>query len=929
MRFYNKKQNMFFTLVLVFELFITSAFSASAGLFGVSLPSASSIMSDMEQRYHLDPAALQNQGEMMNVSGTKGYAPEVSLSFSPNDPKPGEKLSAKAFPLYFSNDEANLYYTWYLKRKGCDLKASLNDANRFCDADGNGKITVEDWKVEAARIIAQNGYDNSTADYAAPSKDDDGYKARFGGDNKTNVPNRCYANDTATGVNYEFVASLPASLSGCASGVPVCEVEQSEVVPAAGGFTSSGGNGTYSVSGFPTCTSSVLTCTVGIPNCVTSLQNLTAVASPSECSTISEHTANPYCSHLFPNSDVDQSGNGSFGSAEEKFWGTNPQDPSTADNGNKDEANVAGLGQSTFTWNYDSGDQVGVAVEGTSMFPTKFGDSSYMIMWAFPKKNCPVLDLADRGGEYTTNIKGYDVNIPAVEGFDLNKCFERNLVNPTEGGQATNLSVSVSATPESPINDPGGDKSGDTVIAHATVDNAAQAITNITFDWKVIIGKSIGAFNNGASTNTRKDMTSRLRELGLLGNTKGNALDTIKLKLDIPASELALYLDATGAGYLKFQSTATENFSGGVARKGKSDVIVKFVSSGDTITAYSVVAKTVGDTTKVSLNIFAPDNGKICFTDPLERTVCRVIKNEIIGLKVDGTGLSNFNWMINGSSLLCTARVSSDCAAGGGSSTVDKESQGNINYFPVSGNVGDTYTVTMTANNVTTGKVVNMTRVFNVVEPKVILESVDKTLAWRKFLGQYKDISGSSSCQGSNGYCDDLSESIYQTYSGSNLSFKATFIPGFLGNPTTTKKQWSNDGDAVTESVPGVISFTANKQAGGMYTINLLAQSVQPDNIRKALLDIWGISPFESPEINFASSIQVEIQEPLLTEGPLSGPRKYYAAIASYIPASILFTFRIFLSVVLTLFALHFLYSLLEERRVESFVQSFSRSRDK
>jgi len=1013
MHFYYKKQKSFFAFFIICEFFVTSVVPASAGLFGVpSIPSPSSIMSDMEQRYHLDPAALQNQGETMNVLGNKGLSPEVSLSFSPSDPKEGEKITAKAFPIYFSNTEVSMYYTWFLKRKGCDLGSTNND-NKSCDVDGKDGITVEDWKLTATKILVQNGYDPSVnLSSSDPSPlDDDGYFARFGGDNKDNVPDYCYVTDVATGKNYELQKNVSSSsFGGCAStekavcltGIGSVNETALDITTTSGGGASTGGDagaggtstsgssscvtdgfgittctsgtgtgtsgsggtggsgtggsgaasgvgpvvsfsdtGKCAFSGFPSCSSSVASCATGTLQCVNKLARADScgTAYPLSggvwaCSASTAPNPNKSCSnprrHLFPNGSL--SGDGAFGVGEETFWGTNPKDPSTSDNGNKDEANVVGLGQSSLTWTYQIGDKVGVSVEGTSMFFTKHDDSSTMTMWAFSKKDCP-FSRADGTGSYLERIKGYMVEIPTVD-FDLNKCigyidnkgkvYESSLVDPTEGGQATNLSISVSATPKNPINDPGSDKSGDVVLAQATVDNAAQNQGNILFDWKVSIGRSIGSFTDG----TAKNITSDLRDLKLLGNTKGNALDTIKLKLDIPSANIASYLGAVSdTGYLKFQATATENFSGTAIRKGVSDVIIKFISTDQIVTAYGVNAALSSDTMKVNTA------GPICDVDPLERTVCRVIKNEIIGLKVDGTGLSNFNWTINGSPLLCTARVSSDCAAGGGSSTVDKESQGNINYFPVSGNVGDTYTVTVTANDIASGKIVTLTRSFNVVEPKVVIKSTSSD-AWQKFLGQYKDISGSinpatglPTCP--NGLCDDLSESIYQTYSGSNLAFKAAFIPGFLSNSVTTKKEWSIDTDVVQETSPGVISFTADKQVGGMYTISFLAQVTQPDNIRKALLDIWGISPFDSPEINFASSIQVEVQAPLLTEGPLSGPRKYYAAIASYIPASVLFTFRIFLSVALTLFALSLLNSLLEERRLEAFVRSFSRSRDK
>jgi hypothetical protein len=618
--------------------------------------------------------------------------------------------------------------------------------------------------------------------------------------------------------------------------------------------------------------------------------------------------ANPVCRHLFPNATGATSGDGFFRGSEEAFWGTNPDDPSTADNGNKDEANVVGLGQSTFTWNYVSGDQVGVAVEGTAMIPTKHSDSSYMIMWAFPKKDCPVTNT----GSYTQSIRGYTVTIPAVDAdkFDLNDCIKKNLVDPTKGGQATNLEVAVTATPDNPLNDSSSpsDKSGDIVVALASVSNAQHNVTDMLFEWTVEIGDSIANFDSN-----KLDITNVLRAAGLLGNTKGNALASIRVKLDIPSSlnlgggkKIADYLNG-GIGYLRFKSAVTESFSGDAVRKGKSDVIVKFTSIGKKISAYKAGTELVLGTEKATLS----GATQICDSDALDRAACRVIKNEIIGLKIDDDNLSNFYWTVNGAPLTCSKKVSHDCS--------DSE-QNNKNFFPVVGNPGDTYTVTVTGSDVNTGNALTLSRTFGVVAPKVTIKSLD-TNVWPRFLGQYKDITGNATaCP--DGLCNDYSTSMFEAFPGSVLGFSAEFIPGFLAN--TAAKEWSLDGESIVENadVPGTISFTADKPTGGIYAIGLTAQVRQSDEMRRALFDIWGISPFESPEINFSVSNQVQLQDLGLVLGPQSSPRRYLAAIVSYIPASVMFTFRIFLSAALVLFTLSLLYAFLEDRRAKAAVSN-------
>ena len=59
---------------------------------------------------------------------------------------------------------------------------------------------------------------------------------------------------------------------------------------------------------------------------------------------------------------------------------------------------------------------------------------------------------------------------------------------------------------------------------------------------------------------------------------------------------------------------------------------------------------------------------------------------------------------------------------------------------------------------------------------------------------------------------------------------------------------------------------------------------------------------------------QIEVQEGGLAVGPLHTAQKFFASIASYVPASILFSFRILLSGVLIIFVTAFLFALLPSK---------------
>ncbi|MDP2837895.1 MAG: hypothetical protein Q8O53_01280, partial [Candidatus Moranbacteria bacterium] len=158
---------------------------------------------------------------------------------------------------------------------------------------------------------------------------------------------------------------------------------------------------------------------------------------------------------------------------------------------------------------------------------------------------------------------------------------------------------------------------------------------------------------------------------------------------------------------------------------------------------------------------------------------------------------------------------------------------------------------------------------------------------------------------------DEYSESILNGFSGAEVSLKVQFIPEFLGN--VANRQWTVDGASVDETNGG-IKFSAAKGVDDVYNIALTASVVQSQEIRQALRDIWGISPLASPEVRLSTSVQLELWEQGFAQGTLQGSKKYLAAIASYIPTSVMFSFRILLSVVLMLFTASMLFTLLPEQ---------------
>ncbi|MCD6149437.1 hypothetical protein J7J13_01470 [bacterium] len=785
-------------------------------IFGGAGSSNGSLINGMlqqgEERYHMDQETMQEYGENMNVSWNKGSAPEVMVTFSPSDPKMGEKITATALPMYFSTPSESLYYTWYLKHERCNLSAGVGPPSQHtldsCDRDGDKRITVEDWKIEAMRIIANGGFKTEKvgkyADIAIEDGDNDGYKAHMGGDSNIRPATNyhCYIHDFKNGKNYELLS----------------------------------------------------------------------------------------CDHLFPEAPGYETGanDKSFPKFEEKFWHTNPEDPDTADNGNKDEANIAGLGVNKFTWSYNSGDKVGVIVEGESMVPTKHNDSSMMIMWALPKNDCEVKD--ENKASYTKEIKGYDVTIPTAA-VDINGCLERNLVDPREGGQPKNLEIALSYSPENPVNDPTEDNMGDRVSVQSIVSNASQSANQLYYEWEVKISRN-GEFS--LDDNDWRDITdddnffSTGKSISL---TKGINISSLDFDLNFDQDNLvnnnANYLK-NGIGYLKICLNVEENFEQGETRSGNSDVIIRFISSDKKIVPHKT---TINDDGKLVMG------SSICQDNLMEKSICFVVKNEIIGVDIATSNLGNYSWTFNGEPLICDSSISDDCR--------DDEQTGT-NFFPVAGNPGDTYTLTVTANDTSPdiddanlGNTIHLIKNFQIVEPSVKIVSAGENFD-PKILGSYQDLDGNS--------FTDYSESVFQSPENSAVQLTAEFFPNFIGaeenfngdNPTT-KVQWML-GD-VEESRGKNFEIAVNRPIGSIYNIGLNAIYEQPLAIRKALRDIWGISQFESTENRMSNFVQMEvIESSAANQSALKGSQKALASLLSHFPEQAMFLLRILLTVLMIIF---------------------------
>lgn len=244
---------MLFNVLTIFSPIVMAADMPSPSASGASAnvdPSSGDVSSNKqgEAEGYVDglPAGQQRGNPNTTPSeptvgslGTSGSrkvdGPQVVVSFSQDGPlKQGTNITANAIPKKFVDTDNKLYYTWYIKHNGCDLDDSPNAGKiSKCDLDGDNKITVNDWKIEAARIIVAGTYYNNDPHvydgYPTPNSNMDiksgaeafpsvtdsnnGWITNFKRNNQgdlatkngsdTGIPN-CYVQEASTGIIFEL-----------------------------------------------------------------------------------------------------------------------------------------------------------------------------------------------------------------------------------------------------------------------------------------------------------------------------------------------------------------------------------------------------------------------------------------------------------------------------------------------------------------------------------------------------------------------------------------------------------------------------------------------------------------------------------------------------------------------------------------------------
>lgn len=1011
----SKKRNKKITLVswVVIFVLLWGEF-VPISVWAASLTTSTSLLGDVT--FPINSSDNQTMG-----IGNKENGPTVDVIFDSSGTSitQGVKITANVIPGYFKDDSSELYYTWYLKRKGCDLDG---EATSRCDLDSDGKITVNDWKVAAAQIIIKGSYDNvdekytTTVDskisgyeaYPSPIRGKEWLMNSGAEINDKDAPN-CYVQEPKSGLIYEM-RRVDQEIQGCPEGyqrvcaasaqTATCEVlnplydataatEQGDsyAIPkminkTTDKFCAITNDAPVDVSDIyceitdlenyqqePRCydnavamcvkysTNPSVSGNVVFPdnnpattpllaaifkkNNVCSSFSVNNSAPPAWLSTqnaiydnvknqtcltaenilangegdnsgdsntvlkCSSEKAGNVCKHLFAKEprDVGIIGDGKFTLAEKRFWGANPSVSST--NGvNLDEASIVGLGTDKFTWMYNEGDQVGVAVEGDSAFSTNHADSSYKRMWAFSKNTCKALEdlatmntaTADKndgvknknrrnmylegpgGGDCDLNDKSDCVGFLTAE-VNLDDCLEENLIDPVvdvNTGVSSKLSLQLVSSPANPINDPSG--KGDVLEVSAAGLNA-QETENMSYNWTVQISRD--GSTPPIDTTIWKDITSGLEQNASFSSFDVKGINKKKLNINLNLSDEFIKNNIggtySGVFYLKIKAKTQGTTTDG-SQNAEGFIIVKVRQQQNEIKMYSVTANNTG-------MLFMDENGEELCSSDTEKDMCWVAKNEIIGLVVPSSGdteLTNFSWKVNGVDIVCNGSISTQCSA----------EAGNKIFIPILGNTEESVLVSAGAINVKTNEAVKITRNFVITKPQIKISSADESSVWPKLLGYYKDLNG-------NKY-PDYSDVVFEAPRGGNASLVATSYPNFSGNQSEI--QWAIDGE-IQYDLNGKreITLPINKSEGESYDVGILIShknefDAQNNNIRKALLKNWRVAI----ENIFDENQDVNIQINVLAAGSQKITSKNVqgglASLISHLPENLIFLFKIILT---------------------------------
>jgi hypothetical protein len=576
------------------------------------------------------------------------------------------------------------------------------------------------------------------------------------------------------------------------------------------------------------------------------------------------------CKHKWLNSPDYKSGSGKFTTGEEKYWKTDPTDPDTDGDGFPDGADVIGLGQQDFTWNYQSGDRIGVVAEGTSMIPVEEKSAYYKIMWG----HMDVCDSTKAGLMDNDECDGSD-----DYGFGF---FATE--SPNEQG-SDKLKISLSFSPEAPLADP-SDENKDNILGDGTIADADQITVsssldntdsnpgNLYYSWQISKG------------DPQKDDWKEIKDIpgNFLTNSPASGMGVSQFSF-VPKK--SAFSSTSGINYFKVTLTASKS-SGLTEGRARSSVIIPVNTQGVKIVLHKVDV----------LNGKASVGDEIC-TDGLYKNLCPVVKGQMLAAKVSGSRYkssnSEFSWKINNSPAYPPANVS-ELFDGWGDTTV---------FFPITKEEQGIENISVTATPKDSLQPATGSRFATVVHPALFIKSGDTSLSWPKtYIAE--DPNQKST------YQNIESSDAFEALTGSNAPLYLDFVPYYLlGEDANSQINWKVNGTDITsadfyENNPNfesiglandgrTINLPINANPGVFATLSAEVKKYWTDEERGIVYTTWGVAP---NTLSGDSSISIESVSPPASDivGSAQSPGQILAAIGTHLPHYFMYLLRLVLT---------------------------------
>jgi hypothetical protein len=558
--------------------------------------------------------------------------------------------------------------------------------------------------------------------------------------------------------------------------------------------------------------------------------------------------------------ESDGAGDGSFTSEEEFLYNLNPLTDRTTPYAINDEALVIGLGVREFTWEYQEGDEIGVVVEGMGNTATKHEDATYQTVFALPKPGCE--GALEDINEYQETIKKKVVKIKTAN-ISIDECIKKNNLFTKPGTaefDALNVTVSASSgqdktTQAATPSGLGIEKKITTTVAQVQGGNISNP-HDLYYEWDVLCG--------GESLVGDENFT-------FTSKTKGTNLKNLTFIADFPER---CFTGSTGT--VEVSAKINEPRTGGGSNFGQSKTTFEIFNIADNPLKAHKTQVTSGSQ-------YQNTNEEIC-TEGLDKTICRVMNNEVIAItatEMEGSAVGsegNISWTVNGQTYTCDEKISNDC---------NSTHNTNIIYIPIKGRDGDLITVTALSHGVNKdqNRQQQVTRVFRITEPSVAIVPQGNTVS-RKVLGVYQGFNNQEFL--------DESANIFEITEGTTATLSADLYPKFLNDAQDTiSYEWYINGTLYDTTK--TIQYAPESDT----VVSVKAQIAQDKQTRRALRDAFNITQSQTIPTNFTHTIELTTkQDTTLTQGV----QGFFATVTTNAPEYIIFLLKITFALAVMLF---------------------------